>query len=87
MYYMIRKFEKINSELAYRDIGYLDNTETMEAFRLLHSHNFTTWVESNLDKKQTDYFDIYEPFYGINSVDYLPIGLSLITDISNPEGV
>lgn len=86
MFYIIRKFYEFNNQIAYSDVGYLVNLNDKNEFESIHTNNFIEWTNNNLDLPQTDYFNVYEPFYLINSSEDVS-GLSLVTDLTNPEGV
>jgi hypothetical protein len=74
----------VASELSYNDIGYVEDKETFET---MHGIAFPTWVTDNPTLDMKDYFISNNHCYLIDSVDVLPDGLSIITDLNNPEGV
>lgn len=86
MYYIIRKIYETNGEIAYSNVGYLDNINDKNSFESIHTTNFIQWTNNNLDKSRAEYFNIYDPFYVINTSENIS-GLSLVTNLTNPEGV
>jgi len=81
---VIKKFECIDSVLVGTEIGYVDS-EDRDSFETLHPDLFTTWVDENQDKAFCEYFDTHSPFYLIDSTNSPTDGLTLITDLENPE--
>ena len=86
MYYIIKKFDNIDSVVKGSPLGYLATASDKDAFESLQGNDFIAWVEANDELDQVDYFIDHDPFYLIDSVTVLPDGLELIEDINNPEG-
>jgi hypothetical protein len=92
MYYIVEKFEVIDGNVSYRDIGYISEDADIETLNLEYNV-YKNWLRDNEDERKTqtindiDYANF--PFYGIRksttNIDYL--GIPLIEDLTNPEGV
>jgi hypothetical protein len=92
MYHIVEKFEIIDGMVAYRDIGYLsegDDVDTLNA----EYNDYKTWLRVNEEERKSQTIDDTDydgfPFYGSrkSTTNIYATGLSLIEDITNPEGV
>lgn len=66
-------------------VGYLDTLEDKNTFVGIHGTPFPDWVDANPTLGLTVYFDTNDPCYLIDTVKSITDGLSLITNLENPE--
>ncbi len=85
MIYNIVKIEASGSDIINTIIGYIDSEEDKTTFEGIHGTPFTEWVVDNVGEDLSTYFDTNDPCYLIDSVDSIQEGLSLITNLENPE--
>ena len=86
MYYVVKKIECVSSELTNTPVGYLTSIEDVATFNGIHGFPLNDWEALNPESDPCDYFISNNPFYAIDTVDSLPEGIPLTTDLSNPEG-
>jgi hypothetical protein len=98
MYYIINKVHSINNELAYTPIGYVLTESDMEYVIEQDKIDFATqWVIDNYTALTdgtigSDDFvaqSEFDSFYasGHTTTSVVEMGIELITDLDNPEGV
>jgi hypothetical protein len=85
MIYNIVKIEASGTTLCTCPVGYIDSEEDKSTFEGIHGTPFTDWVADNPGEELTTYFDTNDPCYLIDSVTSIQEGLSLITNLENPE--
>ena len=84
--YNIVKMEASGSTVINTAIGYLDELDDKNTFETYHGTPFPDWAVDNPGVDLVDYFDTHDPCYLIDTVGFILDGLTLITDLENPEG-
>lgn len=85
--FLVKKIEAISGEVNFSSVGYI-NLDDEASFVSIHAYPFTDWVSANPSLPQVDYFLSNDPCYVLDTYAGEDIqGLSLITDLNNPEGV
>ncbi len=94
MYYIIERLNNVNGQLDRSHLGYVGDDCDLTIFRS-NEQLFYDWIENNKTDLENgvisivDYIDnngiVYLASIGTSSIE--DMGLSLIVDINNPEGV
>lgn len=85
--FIVKKIEATEGEISHSSVGYIDSSDEA-SFISIHGYPFTEWVVNNDASPQVEYFDTNPPCYVLDTCYGMDMeGLSLITDLNNPEGV
>lgn len=83
--FKVVKLESVNNELVCTPVGYIGE-ESKSSFESIHGCPFTDWANTHGgDCALVDYFDTNDPCYLLDTSLSHPSGLSLITNLENPE--
>lgn len=85
MIHNVVKIEAVDGNIMNTVVGYLDSEEDKSTFEGIHGTPFTDWAGNNIGLDLSVYFDTNEPCYLIDSVNSIQEGLTLITNLENPE--
>lgn len=83
--YNIVKIDSSGSAIVHTYIGYLTSSDDKVTFEGIHGTPFPDWADSNPTLPLATYFDTNDPCYLIDTLNYIKDGLSLITNLENPE--
>lgn len=83
-YLKVNKIELVDGSISYTAIGYI-NTSDEASFKGFHPTHITTWIVDNSELPLEDFFNTNSFCYGLDTINSID-GLSLITDLENPEG-
>ncbi len=83
--YNVVKIDVSGSTIVSSVIGYVNSDEDKNTFEGIHGTPLTDWAKDNPGNPLVEYFDIHESCYLIDTVSQLKDGLSLITNLENPE--
>ena len=83
--YNIVKIQASGNTITNTLIGYLNSVDDKNTFESIHGTPLTDWANSNPGVDMTVYFETNDPCYLIDTVSSIQDGLSLITNLENPE--
>lgn len=83
--YNIVKIQASGNTITNTPIGYLNSVEDKNIFESIHGTPLVDWADSNPSVDLVTYFDTNEPCYLIDTVSHIKEGLTLITNLENPE--
>lgn len=83
--YNVVKMEVMDGAICTYPVGYITSKEDKATFEGIHGTPFQEWVESNVGVDLVVYFETNDPCYLIDSATSIQEGLSLITNLENPE--
>ena len=84
--FIVKKIQAISGKVDVSPVGYIDASDE-SSFISIHQHPFTDWVTANPSSPQVDYFTSNDPCFVLDTCAGADMeGLSLITDLNNPEG-
>jgi hypothetical protein len=83
--YNVVKIDSSGSTIVHANIGYIESEDDKVTFESIHGTPFIDWVNSNPGVDLHVYFETNDPCYLIDTVNSIQDGLSLITNLENPE--
>lgn len=83
--YNIVKIDASGSTITHTIIGYLTSEDDKVTFESIHGTPLVDWADSNPGVDLHIYFETNDPCYLIDTVNSIQDGLSLITNLENPE--
>ena len=83
--YNIVKIQASGNTITNTPVGYLMDIDDKTTFESIHGTPLVDWANNNPGVDLVTYFDTNEPCYLIDTVSYIKEGLSLITNLENPE--